>query len=102
MAERGIWWRSCYACGGKLYELVNGSLFCSNEHCQRGGRVMQFDETVDKAGASQSSCILEHCLSHKRGKYEDDGTGNDEAWSMEIQASARKSNKGIRLRKSTS
>jgi len=86
MAEVGIWWRSCYACGGKLYELVTGGLFCSNEHCKRGGRMMSFEETVDKPGAAKSSCILEECSFHGKGKQEDDGTGNDATGELEIQA----------------
>jgi hypothetical protein len=99
MAENGIWWRSCYACSGKLYELVSGALFCSNEHCRRGGRIMSFDETVDKPGAAKSSCILEDCLTHRKGKYENDGTGNDEAWELAVQPASPKAARKIRLRK---
>lgn len=84
MAEKGIWWRSCYACGGKLYELSDGPLFCSNEHCRRGGRMMSFDETVDKPGSAQAVCILDECLFHKKGRYENDGTGNGGTGTIEI------------------
>ena len=93
MADKGIWWRSCYACSGKLYELSDGLLFCSNEHCKRGGRVMSFEETADKAGQVQSTCILEDCLMHRKGRYADDGSGNGRPWEIEVQPSTGKNPK---------
>lgn len=101
MAEKGIWWRSCYACSGKLYELTTGLLFCSNEHCMRGGRVMSFDETIDKAGSTHSLCILEECYSHSKGRYENDGIRNGETRELAIQSSSKNGARQIRLRRKT-
>ena len=90
MADKGIWWRSCYACGGKLFELSAGPLFCSNEHCKRGGRIMSFEETTDKQGQAQSVCILDDCLMHRKGRYADDGSGDGGSWEIPVRPSTEK------------
>lgn len=102
MSERGTMWRSCYACGGKLFDLSGGLLFCSNEHCQRGGRVMSLKETSDQPGSAQSTCILDECLLHGKGRYADDGNRNGGAGQIAVPVEAGRPARKVRRRRKAS